>query len=352
MVILFVILNTCTSPQVKVKPEKTIFRFVFLGDSRGNYKANPPVYLAEEVLDQITKQIIALDPKPEFVIFNGDMVAKSTYKNAPEKIEKWKSLFLKPIKKNKIKVYITPGNHILDQKEKSGKEVKYIPLFRKYYMADNPTNGPRGYKGVSYSFTVKNTHFATVTSFVTHAGYDNTEIKPEDFLQKKKVFEYYVNQKNQSWLKNDLEKNNSDFKIFFTHSALYPIGPHYMDKKGLNAHPESRNNLLKILTNNNVDIFIASHEHLYARSNLSNSNPKDSKLTTSLPQVIVGSASAPLSNKPARQDIIFEKYVKDYDYLVADVKTSYILCTVYNNKKKIIDQFIITNRRIKTKSLN
>jgi len=323
-------------------PDATLFRFVFLGDTRGDYKADPSCYLAEEPLRKIVKEILDLVPRPDFVIFNGDMVAKTAYRKAPGKIKRWRSIFQYPMKSNNIPVYTTPGNHVIDGNATDpDNSMRYIPLFRTYFQADNPMNGPKGYKGVTYSFTYKNCHFVTVTSFMTHEGYDNRELSPREFVQKKRDFEYFINEKNRRWLKEDLKRDHSDFTLFFTHCPIYPVGPHYKDKMSLHAHPASRSMIAGILIDDGVHAFFTSHEHLYARVNLGPSNPVPSGLEGHLLQVIIGSAGAPLSSKPARKDMVLEKYKKTYNYLVADVSSNMIKCVVYDDNGNEIDSFSI-----------
>ncbi|MDY6967876.1 MAG: metallophosphoesterase [Spirochaetota bacterium] len=345
-ILIFSLYSCISTANQNNQDDKSLFRFVFLGDSRGDYKGNPPSYLTEEPLKKIVQQIINLNPKPKFVIFNGDMVAKITYKQAPEMIKKWQSIFLKPIQDKNILVYITPGNHVIDQNAvNKDNSIKYIELFRNYYLADNPMNGPSIYKGVTYSFNYANCHFVTVTSFVTHKGIDNTELSPKEFIQKKKDFEYFINKENRNWLIKDLKNDNSDFTIFFTHCPFYPVGPHYKDRKSLHAHPSNRDLIAEILINNNVDAFFASHEHLYARANLSSSNPASSGLNGSLLQVVVGSASAPLSSKKKRGNMIFDKYIKSFAFLIADVTRDSIKCCAYNENGVKIDNFSIVKKQ-------
>ncbi|MDY7037333.1 MAG: metallophosphoesterase [Thermodesulfobacteriota bacterium] len=322
--------------------DATLFRFVFLGDTRGDYKSDPPCYLAEETLRKIVRKILDLVPRPDFVIFNGDMVAKTAYRKAPGAIKRWQSVFLNPMKSNRILVYTTPGNHVIDGNATNpDNSMRYIPLFNKYFQADNPMNGPKGYKGVSYSFTYKNCHFVTVTSFMTHKGYDNRELSSREFIQKKKDFEYFINKKNRRWLKEDLKRDHSDFTLFFTHCPIYPVGPHYKDKLSFHAHPANSSIIARTLIDDGVHAFLASHEHLYARANLGPSNPDSSGLKGELLQVIIGSAGAPLSSKPARKDMVFEKYEKTYNYLVADVRSNMIKCVVYDDNDGEIDSFSI-----------
>lgn len=330
-------------PAIESGADSNLFRFVFTGDSRGDYRAKPPVYLAAELLAKMTGNILALEPKPDFVIFNGDMVAKTTFAEAPEKIALWRAIFQEALQARNIKVYITPGNHDLDQEEPcAGDEICYVDRFNKYFQADNPVNGPAGYEGVSYSFTRANTHFVTVSSFTTHNGRDNTELAPDAFMQKKKNFEYFVNEPNREWLRQDLAKDNSTFTIFFTHSPPFPVGPHYADQASLHAYPANRDELVGILAADRVDALLASHEHLYARANIGPGNPDGSGLATELPQIIVGSISAPLDAGPPRLDMKFEKYLPAYSFLVADVKKDRIECRVYNENNEQIDAVTIS----------
>lgn len=322
--------------------DPTLFRFVFTGDSRGDYKATPPVFLEEEMLARITGYIRALEPRPQFVIFNGDMVAKSTFSKAPEVIGRWQELFQKPLQAEGVKVYLAPGNHVVDQKKPCPPgETCYVSLFNRSFPADNPGNGPAGYEGVSYSFTQGEVHFVTVTSFMSHDGPDHTELTPAEFAQPKSRFEYFVNQANRDWLQQDLRADSSRFTVFFTHVPPYAVGPHLADKKSMEAHPANRDALTAILADNGVDMVLASHEHLYARADLGPDNPPGSGLKATLPQVVVGSASAPLNAEPPRSDMVFAHYLASYGYLVADVKRDRIECQMYNGENQPIDFFII-----------
>ncbi|MCP3939951.1 MAG: hypothetical protein GY710_00520 [Desulfobacteraceae bacterium] len=325
--------------------DKSLFRFVVLGDSRGNYHADPPVYLEVASLQKITGQILALNPQPRLVIFNGDMVAKTTYEKAPDVIKQWQDIFLKPLQARGISVYIVPGNHIVDTRgQNSNTDVSYISQFRKYYMADNPSNGPLRYEGVTYSFNEENVHFSTATPFTTHDGWDNTEIAPKDYFQKKKNWEYFMNRENRAWLRQDLKNNTAEFDIFFVHLPLYPTGPHYKDKKGFNSHPANRDALARILTDNKVDIVFAAHEHLYARTNLTDINPDNSSLKGNLVQVVSGAAGAPFSQVGQRGDMGFEKYLPAVHFVVGDVNKENILFNVYDIKNQLIDSFGISRQ--------
>lgn len=333
---------TASPARLENGSDPTLFRFVFTGDSRGDYQAEPPVYLVEDILAQIVGHILALKPGPEFVIFNGDMVAKTTFTKAPEMMARWRAVFQEPLQKAGVRVYTAPGNHVLDQKQPCAvDEICYVPRFVRNFQADNPMNGPAGYEGVTYSFTHENVHFVTATSFITHNGPDNIEVPPALFRQQQKNFEYFINRPNRQWLARDLARDDSAFTVFFTHNPLYPVGPHHKDMKGLHAYPDMRAQVAAILTADGVDIFLASHEHLYARSTLGPGNPTGAAPAAALPQVVVGAASAPLAATPARSDMRFEKYLAAYAFLVGDVKADRIEFRAYDQNAHEIDSFSI-----------
>ena len=288
--ILSAVLVSCTSAGTTQGKNDFLFRFVFTGDSRGDYKADPPGFLSADVLKKFMGIIVKLDPKPEFLIFNGDMVSKTAYRSEAglQSIQEWKKIVEEKMAENGIKLYLMPGNHIVDQKEKDKPDkVNYIERFRKYYRHGNPQNGPSLYKDVTFSFDHKNTHFVSVTSFMTHSGADNRELKPGQFVHKEQNFEYYVPRENVEWLRQDLQKSDRDFKLFIVHCPLYSVGPHDKDKKSLHAHPENRNAVMSILVANNTDAILASHEHLYARLNLSSGRIPDLKINYMMPEIIV-----------------------------------------------------------------
>jgi len=336
LLILFFLNVSCSS-------KKSVTRFVFLGDTRGDYKAKNPVVLNDAVLKKFVRQILSLNPKPKFIIFNGDMVAKTAYKKFPQAITKWKNTFLSPLKKAGITVYLTPGNHIVDQKKKYKliSASNYIERFRKNFSSDNPSNGPVGYKGVSYSFDYDDCHFVTATSFISHRGKDNVELTPKEFVQKKKDFEYFINKKNLNWLDKDLKNSNAKFKIFFTHCPIFSTGAHYEDLKSLNAHKKNQKDILKILDKHKIKLYLASHEHLYARVNVDSNNPKNSVVKNGFVELVVGSASAPISKATPRKNMKFKKFLHKYEMLIGDISKESIVFFAKDEEGNVIDEFII-----------
>ncbi len=336
----------CAAP-VRELPKDFKFRFVFISDTRGDYKANPPAYIAEKIIPKFIDQLLGLQPRPALVFFNGDMIAKTAYRESPESAARWKDLFLAPLIKNDIPTYVVPGNHIVEgNKNETPKTVKYIKVFNDLFATSMaPRNGPQGFESVSYSVVWQNCHFITATPFTTHDGYDNTELDEKDFVHSKQGYEYYMNESNRVWLADQLKKSECAFKIVFTHVPLYAVGPHHNDQKSIHSHLKNRDEIAQLLVKNRVDLYVASHEHLYARALISASNPEKSGLSGNLLQVIVGSAGAVLAHGNKRNDMIFEKYTVSYDYLVGDVYTERIECTAYDENGKSIDKFIIEKRK-------
>ncbi len=339
---------SCSSLVTSQEKNDFLFRFVFTGDSRGDYNAKPPVMLSSDILKKFMDIIIKMDPKPEFLFFNGDMVAKTAYRSEEglKAVDEWNQIVADKMAEHGIKLYIIPGNHIVDQKEKTqGGNVQYIERFRKYFKKNaNPKNGPSLYKDVTFSFDHKNTHFTTVISFMTHDGPDNKELTPDKFVHTEQIFEYFVPKENREWLQNDLKNSDKDFKLFIVHCPLYPVGPHYKDKKSLHAHPANRDDVMSILIANNTDAILASHEHLYARLDLSPERIEGLKINYIMPEIIIGSAGAPLYNKK-REDIKIDVIKPEYTLLIGDVYKDRIVLKVINENGNEIDKIIIQKKR-------
>jgi len=332
----------------------SVTRFIFLADSRGDYKNDPNDLFAEEILNDMTERILSLDPKPDFVIFNGDMVAKKAYSEESDAVQRWLATFSQPLQREGITVYVTPGNHIVDQRaSQNDRPLKYVDDFRHSYMfegmspVDNPLSKsvPEPYRGVTFSATHGNMHLATVPSFTTHRRFDlSGELGEDEYKQPNKSFEYYVSRANLEWLENNLKGSDAKFKVFVTHVPLYPTGHHYKDEKGLHAHPANRDALMKILIDNKVDMILVSHEHVYARMYLKPSNSDGTKDGDEIIQVTVGSAGAPLPTiVPKRDDVILERYldVLPYTFMVADVSGTGIEVSVYDQFGWNVDRFSV-----------
>jgi hypothetical protein len=102
--------------------------------------------------------------------------------------------------------------------------------------------------------------------------------------------------------------------------------------------------LANLLIENDVDVYLTSHEHLYARVHLDSDNPRSSGLQGDLLEVVVGSASAPPEDTQ-RKDMKYESYAVGHEYLVGDVRTDSIEFSVHDQNGNEIDNFVIPKKR-------
>ena len=153
------------------------------------------------------------------------------------------------ILKNHI-IFSTPGNH-----DYGLQTSRSDPYFRNFTM---PTAAQCG--GVAsgteafYSFDWGNIHFISLDSYGIESA-DNTRLYDTLGVQVK-------------WLKKDLAANTKPWIIAFWHHPPYSMGTHNSDTEG--ELIKIRQNLLRILERNGVDLVLCGHSHDYERSYLLN----------------------------------------------------------------------------------
>ncbi|ALM76102.1 metallophosphoesterase [Thermococcus barophilus] len=181
-----------------------------------------------DVLRQLTAEIEKVHP--DLVIVTGDIAGLGD-KYPVEEVEQWyksfKELFVDPLEKNGIKVYLVPGNHdnvgIKYYKEipENLKNLVGLGLYRKFFGKDY------------YSFDYKGYHFIALNPKELPPTYRDVEL-PEEQV---------------AWLKYDLKKNKDKPIIIFYHQ---PLGA-WIDP----------NQLLDIIKGYNVVALLAGHTHDY-----------------------------------------------------------------------------------------
>jgi len=150
------------------------------------------------------------------------------------------------------KLYPAPGNH--DYGSSANMETKNVPYFSLFTM---PTNGEGG--GVAsntksfYSYNIGDIHFLSLDSYGTEAGdrlYDTTGDQVD-------------------WIKADLAANTNKWVVAYWHHPPYTKGSHNSDAGGSDQElTEIRENFIRILERNGVDLVICGHSHDYERSYL------------------------------------------------------------------------------------
>lgn len=159
----------------------------------------------------------------------------------------YKDSFLK-----KYPLFPCPGNH--DYRDLASAPVadnNKIAYFQNFTM---PTQGEAG--GVPsntqsyYSFDIGNVHFLSLDSY----GPDTKG-------------QYMYDQGEQvEWVKKDLTANKSKWVVAYWHHPPYTMGSHNSDtEKSLVA---IRENFIKVLEDQGVDLIICGHSHVYERTKL------------------------------------------------------------------------------------
>jgi len=250
---IIVILGGCKSKTEQQPGTAETLRFVFMADCRGKSTTNQVNYPA---LNAIISQVGALSPKPAFVMFGGDM-SYSGYINSAYTFQAWKDLFA-PLTGNGIPLYTVLGNHELYlSSSDSGFHLGNQQEFQQVFL-ENPSNGPNGYKQLTYSFTSPggNSFFAVLDAYyLTHSFKDSTEGGNIDSTQ-------------MSWLKAQVAQTKATHKFLFIHSPYYYVT---FDPEEPSAANKSYTELWSFLDANKFDLYACGHSHLYSRKTIDSS---------------------------------------------------------------------------------
>jgi Icc protein len=286
-------------------PRET-FRFVVLGDSRGNDSSEP---VNTAILGNLSSQIAALDPKPDLVLFLGDLV----FSGGLSQLNQWNSI-IAPIPNAGIPVYPTLGNHELLTGLASGQEA-----YRDYF--ELPTNGPSGYDELAYSVEHKNALFVCLDSY---------------YFDGQTFFSNQITNAQLAWLNNLLGSTTKKFKFVFTHSPAYPVDGHIGNS--LDSNQAQRDAFWNILDDGQATIFFAGHEHLYSRWGINSA--VNSNWNNKLLQIIAGGAGAPIyiSSSGVKADVI----ISQNHFVMVDINGNELVLTVYNDEGIVIDIFSLS----------
>ncbi len=152
------------------------------------------------------------------------------------------------------KLYPAPGNHdyYADANGQANKNVPYYSLFTM------PTNAEAG--GVAsntkafYSFEIGDIHFLSLDSYGTEVeGMFNRRL-------------YDTTGPQVTWIKADLAANTKKWVVAYWHHPPYTKGSHNSDTEA--ELYNIRENFIRILERNGVDLILCGHSHDYERSYL------------------------------------------------------------------------------------
>lgn len=150
-------------------------------------------------------------------------------------------------------LFPSPGNHDYhDFNSSSAKDQYKIAYFQNFSVPKDGEAGGVASKTKSfYSFDVGNVHFLSLDSY----GPDNTG---------KHIYDTMGEQ--AEWVKKDLKENKSKWVVAYWHHPPYTMGSHNSDTETLLV--KIRENFIKILEDEGVDLILCGHSHVYERSKL------------------------------------------------------------------------------------
>lgn len=154
----------------------------------------------------------------------------------------------------KYPLYPVPGNHDYhDFNSSPAHDQNKIAYYQNFSL---PTNGEAG--GVPshtesyYSYDLGNVHFLALDSY----GPDKKGTHIFDQLGEQ-----------AEWVKKDLQANrNKKWVVAYWHHPPYTMGSHDSDKESLLV--KIRENFIKILEDEGVDLILCGHSHVYERTKL------------------------------------------------------------------------------------
>lgn len=220
------------TPNPTPTPEQP-WRFVVLGDTRTE-GLRPPT---------ITYQIVeqAARAEPAIVLTVGDMInALDTQAEVRQQWQNWREA-VAPLGANPARgepwLLVTPGNH-----DVQGHDWATDLLTEAF--PELPSNGPPGFARRSYVVDYREVRFISLDSESREAL-------------------HLLDDAQLDWLEAQLSENARRYTIVYSHDPAYPVGPHI--GSSLDAYPEARDRLWRLLAEYRVTAYIAGHEHLYNR---------------------------------------------------------------------------------------
>jgi len=214
-----------SSAVIQKENNQNSFSFAILGDTQRFDAGNPNGGLQQAVKNIEGKNV-------SFVMTEGDLLSSCDGGSKCEAgLNQWKNILgsLYP------KTYELMGNH-----DRTGGD-KADALWQRFFNL--PSNGPAGFKELTYSFDFENVHIVVL----------NSE-KPDENI---------INKTQRNWLESDLSKNSKEHTFVFFHEPAYPVS----SKQGesLDAEKNDRDALWQILERHKVEAVFNGHEHIASR---------------------------------------------------------------------------------------
>ena len=316
-------------------------RFVFMADSRGDSDTN---LINTPVLTAINNQILALSPRPSFVIYGGDQAYRGRV-NGTYSFQAFKDA-MSLLTNAGIPLYTVMGNHELTYSDEVGLITVRVANQTAYQTAfnTNPGNGPAGYEHLAYSFT-------SPGGDCFFAGLDAYYIT-RDTLDTPDFINGSVDDTQLSWLTAQLAQTKASHKFLFIHAPYYYVA----------SMPPFSNitytNLWKILDDNRFDLYCCGHQHLFSRRTIDSSIAPNPQLTppvqwhNSVVQLLTGTCGAGIEKSNGYVDpTLWHIHDADntYYYSVVDISGSKVTVNSYAGNTgaySLIDSFTINKNAV------
>lgn len=320
-------------------------RFVFLADSP---MGNPPPLINTNILTPIINQILALSPRPSFVVHGGDQATCGGL-NGTYNFELFKTA-MAPLTNAGIKLYTVLGNRELYNPtlNPAAPSTFYLANQQQYQQAfasnSNPANGPPGYEQLVYSFASPggDAFFAVLDPYYLTGDVPNPNITGT------------FDNTQLNWLAAQVAQTKATHKFLFTHGPYYNV---INEGSGGGPPPDiTYTNLWRILDNNLFDAYFCAHVHLFSRKAIDSSIAPNPQLTppvqwrNNVVQVINGGAGAPIVTNPPYPPIVdpalwhVSQAADTYYFTVVDISGSQVTVTTYSGNTgayTVFDSFTI-----------
>jgi hypothetical protein len=256
-----------------------VWRFVAVGDSRGDYTGvNQPIWT------ELVNRILAEDA--DVVIIPGDLVNGGDVPTTTTQLNYWRAL-TQPLYDAGIHVLAIRGNH-----EMGGGSTSWNTAFSGAYAM--PGNGPVGEVNVTYSLTHNNAFFV---------GLDDNIV---------------AHRINQGWLDAQFAANRRPHVFVFAHEPAFKA----QHADCLDDAYTYRNTFWSSIAAEGGRTYFCGHDHFYnhARIQDADGDPNDD-----LHQLIVGTGGAPFHTTYAYDGVntpytpVLQYFAIQYGYVVIDV---------------------------------
>ncbi len=305
-------------------------RFVFTADSRSETPTVKPVepidLINTPVLGAIRDQILALSPRPQFVVFGGDMAYRGEY-DGKFTFATFKDFFAKPLADGGIKTYTVVGNHELYKHPSTGgfwhaNQVEFQKTF-----TENPGNGLPGHERLDYSFHSPGgeAFFAVLDAYYLTADAPSAEDPEND--------NGTITDSQRAWLESQIAATGATHKFLFVHAPYYtpwdPPPKHYQDA--------TYTKLWKVIDDARFAMYFAGHVHLYSRKTVDATVPPTPQLDppvvwkNPIVQAITGTAGAgpDKTSPPVDASWHVSTGADNYYFTVVDIDGPVVTVTSY-----------------------